>query len=319
MFYHIPKTGGSTVREWLLRNAGIRSPRGSKRRSGAVVRYYDASCFFCLQFPRMFSEVACPIALVQECRFRYTTHAAPHGSFDAIKSNWREETVAVEFHAASASFFLKHVLPRMTLLRRLYLKHNGTIASATLVREPVSFLFSSFHMWPPRPEGNSHVTPFTQWVIHARGLQVGFLTTPPCTNMSRAMGHYGVCDCSGAASREALGVLARIDIVGVTACLSVFLDAIERAMQMPADTPTVRLQRRAYKGNISAGPMRATPRCSDCSSKEVLAWTWDALDADARSNTLLSAGCDQQVYHEAVRRVQRQAHVSRFEACQSSL
>ena len=50
MMYHIPKTGGSSVREWLLRNAGKLMPPSTNRRFTGVLRYYEARCFICRHY-----------------------------------------------------------------------------------------------------------------------------------------------------------------------------------------------------------------------------------------------------------------------------
>ena len=70
LFYHVPKTGGSTMREWLLRNAGIRASGLPKRLDG-YVRYYEAHCFMCLQFGSLFADTATCRKHVKECSKQY--------------------------------------------------------------------------------------------------------------------------------------------------------------------------------------------------------------------------------------------------------
>jgi hypothetical protein len=313
LFYHVPKTGGTTTREWLTRNAGVRAPRGAAVRLTSVVKYYEADCFFCLQFARLVSA-GCTKERMHRCH-NWRPYAA--ASFDSVHGDWRRSRLAVEFHAGSAGFYLEHVVPALPALRELYARHNGSVVSATLVREPVSFLFSSYYMWPPRPDKRRSdvTTPFPQWVGHAAGLQAGFFTTPSCTNSSRSGGQRSHCGCRAAARREALSTLSHFDVVGVTACLPSFMDAVEVAMRLPVDSALVRLQRRAYKGNATAGPMRAQPRCSECSRSDVLAWNWEALDAETRARTLRVASCDDELYSIAMRRMRRAYNAQRVEAC----
>ena len=305
-FYHVPKTGGSTVREWLLRNAGVRSPRGAQKRFSGIVRYYEAVCFVCLQFGHLLGPEAgavCTAGAKRKCH-AYKLH--PNGAFDFnVEEGWRGAQVAVEFHGSSDRFFMAHVLPRMSAFQQLYAEHNGTCASAVLVREPVGFLFSNYYMWPPRPHptDNSIVSPFPRWLSTAAGLQSGFLTVPFCTNSSRATGQRSFCGCGGSKARQAVSALKRFDIVGLTSCMPSFFDAVERRIGLGADTAMVRLQRRAMKGNASLGPMRAMPRCAECVREGALAWKWDTLDEDTRTSTQAVARCDAGLYRAAVLRV----------------
>ena len=148
VFYHVPKTGGSSVREWLLRNAGVRA-RGLPTRLQGLVRYYESRCFLCLQLHEVLAA-GCPESEALQCG-----KVAPrrgHGSFDSAHGDWRTAgALAVEFHGPSAGTFVEDVLPRAHALRKLYASRNGSVTLATLIREPVDFLFSSYHMWPPRP------------------------------------------------------------------------------------------------------------------------------------------------------------------------
>ena len=63
-FRHLEKTGGTTIREWLLRNAGKKPniPRREQRplsqRLDGFVRYYEARCFWCVQFPELHTDAA---------------------------------------------------------------------------------------------------------------------------------------------------------------------------------------------------------------------------------------------------------------------
>ena len=59
IFYHVPKTGGSSAREWILRNSGVRA-RGLPARMHGLVRYYEARCFMCLQLAEALPVGALP-------------------------------------------------------------------------------------------------------------------------------------------------------------------------------------------------------------------------------------------------------------------
>ena len=92
IFQHVPKTGGTSVREWLLRNGGkLRLPK----RLDGMQRYYEAECFFCLCHPTLFP---CAAAAVQSCR---GAKPRPH-SFDARTGDWRNARVAIELHSTSS-------------------------------------------------------------------------------------------------------------------------------------------------------------------------------------------------------------------------
>jgi len=125
------------------------------------------------------------------------------GNLDPVLDDWRSLRLAAEFHGAdSDAFFLEAVLPSLPALRSLYAAHNGSFAAATLLREPIDYLFSAYRMWPPRtaPSAPSsaadasasslRVTPFPTWVADASGLQAGSLVAPLCTRSSPQRGVY---------------------------------------------------------------------------------------------------------------------------------
>ena len=319
LFLHTPKTGGSTVREWLLRNAGIRAPPQAATRLSAVVRYYEVRCFFCMQFARLWPAAVCDLALRRHCQ----SWTPRRRSFDSVRGDWRNASVAVELHAQSMDFYLATVAPRLPRLRALYARANGVLTTASLVREPVAFLFSNYWMWPPRPPAPAQrqpqhsqpherrdaelLTAFPVWVSSARGLQSGFLTSPPCANSTRATGQVSRCGCTRRAAAEALSTLATLDVVGVTECMATFFDRVERALRLAPDPPLVRLQRRAARGaNTTHLPsLHSRPKCGDCARDggAPRGWTWEALDETQRRTTRDAASCDAPLYREALRRV----------------
>lgn len=315
LFFHVPKTGGSSVREILLRNAGVRSAWNASRRLSAVVRFWDAPCFVCLQF-RGFP--GCDESLTAKCA-SWKPRVAPPAYFNSSRDDWRTSQVAVEFHGGSHAFFTSHVLPHVGLLRREYAQLGGTVVTATVLREPISYLFSSYHMYPPllpgrRPDG---ATPFPQWVAHAAGLQVGHMLN--CTAVTPRGGMHSACGCAEAARTRAMGALARIDVVGLTSCLPSFLDAIEARMRWDPDPPQLRLQRRAARRSETLEPLHSRPPCgaghAPCQS--VRRWTWDALNASSRSLTRrVAEACDAALYAEAARRARSDRGVGGEAACQ---
>lgn len=341
VFYHIPKTGGTTTREWLLRNAGLRS-RGLPMRLQGFVRYWEATCFFCMQFSDLLGvTTGCDAKMRRKCTKEYTKRPA---SFDFTKSSWRlAGPLAVEFHGPTEGSFVQTVLPQAEALRALYRQHNGTCRFATIVRDPIDFLFSSFHMWPPRPprtpssgekpprekrqelarrqptlpgrdavDASGPVVPFPRWVAGAAGLQVGFLTDPKCVAVTRAEGHRNTCGCDASARQSATKALRLFDIVGLTSCLPNFMDTVEVSMAWtPPDHPAGRLQRRSRGGNATAGLLQATPRCTDCTALESAAharWSWEALSAEQRRATREVARCDEAIYRLALSRTRGPRH-----------
>lgn len=352
VFYHIPKTGGSSTREWLLRNAGLRS-RGLPKRMDGLVRYYEASCFFCLQLADAIgvgNTATCAESFRRKCTMEYKPRPA---AFDFTKAGaWKSGgSLAVEFHGPSEGTFINFVLPHAQILRELYARHSGTCKFATLLRDPIDFLFSSYHMWPPRPlaamakrersqqhkerwerlhstsaaSNSTHdtltddapVTPFPRWVQGAQGLQAAFLTSPQCVSITRAEGHRNTCGRCNASSRHAaISVLRHFDVIGLTSCLPNFFDGVELAMGLfPPDSASAKLRRRSKGGNATAGLLKATPKCSDCSAQEDAAhahWTWESLTSAQRHVTREVAGCDQALYRAALLRM-------RFESTRARL
>ena len=310
VFYHVPKTGGSSVREWLLRNAGVRS-KGLPTRLHGIVRYYEANCFMCLQH----AEIAggCDAATIRKCKSTFTKRPA---AFDYTRRDWTSAgSLAVEFHGPTGETFVRDVLPRARELRARYEARNGSVSFATTVREPIDLLFSSYHMWPPRPSALT-MTPFPKWVrAGIGGLQAAMFTAPKCVEVNREKGQFISCGdpCEARTLRAAKAAVRAFDVVGVTSCVGGFFDAVEASMRLtPPDGRAARLQRRAMKGNVSAGILRAKPTCFDCSAAEGRAhaeWSWERLNEQERGATLEVARCDVALYTMALSRTRRDGAV----------
>ena len=306
VFYHVPKTGGSTVREWILRNAGMRA-RGLPTRLRGLVRYYEAKCFVCLQFSGLLGD-ACTADERAKC-LQAPPRRGTNGFFDSVRGTWHTLglPLAVEFHGPTAETFVRDVLPRVRALRQLYAKLNGSVVLTAVVREPVDLLFSSYHMWPPRPSAD-RVTPFPEWVRGGvAGLQGAHFITPSCAPVERARGQMNKCACD---SRRARHALRAFDVVGVTACLGGFFDGVEDALELtPPDGPYEKALRRASRGNVSAGLLRAKPSCTDCTPAESTShgrWTWENLSVADRHATLEVARCDGALFEAAAARARKQ-------------
>ena len=106
LLYHVEKTGGSTVKEWLLRNVKPIGPLS--RRLDAVINYPDGVPFLCSEFetelecrrsrrprkarPRNASDYTPPFAIC--------TRNGTVAPWDARTGGmWRQLRVAVELHA----------------------------------------------------------------------------------------------------------------------------------------------------------------------------------------------------------------------------
>ena len=309
-FYHVPKTGGSTVREWFLRNAGLRV-RGLPARLHGVLRYWEAQCFMCLQFSDLFGvSTGCTEAIVRGCHEQWKPDRRPRpASFNPVRSDWSSTgRLAVEFHGMSADFFVRQVLPRSTALRHRIAMRGGTSAFVTLTRAPVELLFSAFHMWPPRPSPGT-VMPFPIWMWSSRGMLTAELAEPACVASDPLRGQYVRCGCDSGHVEAAVANLRRFDVVGLTECMTEFYDAVEAAIGWPDESVGAALQRRSRAANASAGLLHSKPKCVDCTAVERTQheeWTWQSLNATVRQelHTLVDT-CDSAVYTESLRRATR--------------
>ena len=315
LFYHVPKTGGSTMREWLLRNAGIRASGLPKRLDG-YVRYYEAHCFMCLQFGSLFADTATCRKHVKECSKQYGSSkpAVKAGGVNPLRIEWQSAgRLAVEFHGITEKHFVLEVLPRLAQLRRLYVKRGGTCSALTLSRDPIDLYFSNYHMWPPRLR-EGLVIPFPQYLASVRGLLTSSFVQPDC--WAAGKGHLEAsatrrrrelrCGCDASRAELARANLKRFDFVGLTSCLnpSVFL-AAEALLRLPPErTVTHALRRMSRHGNVSLGFIRSKPTCTDCTATTTgqhRVWTWHTLNASTQADVrTAAAACDDAVHAEAM-------------------
>jgi hypothetical protein len=233
LFYHVEKAGGTTVSHWLKRNVWPEE-RLSRRLDGHVI-WQAAPCFMCTQFRELGCNRVCGKYELQ--RLHGAARRLPVGG-------WRSARLAVEFHSVSKQFFLRYVLPKLEMLRRLFRAVNGTLVTATLLREPLSFTTSVFRWQPPMTWSMPHrlTMPFERWVEQTIGAQAGLLALRRAHKNSgwelatrfqpAGVGMHNPSGCL--VLEDAKYTLQSFDIVGVTACLRSFLFALGRQLDSPA-------------------------------------------------------------------------------------
>ena len=152
------------------------------------MRYYEARCFWCVQFPELHTDAAkrACAELQADCAGR---KKRVYGHEWRVPGSWRQSRYAVEWHGgAAAAFFEEHVFGQADALQRLYAAHNGTAASLVVLREPRAHLLSAYKMWPPRGSGAERIT-FADWLASAGGAQTGMLGSRACVGVTRERGH----------------------------------------------------------------------------------------------------------------------------------
>lgn len=262
LLYHIEKTGGSSVFRWLQRQ--MREPP----RLTALFAYGQTSCFFAMHaelFPKM----------------SYKWRARQCGG--EVMPDWRTSRVAVQFHSYSKGFYNDHVLPVLPQLRARYAAAGGRVVTTTVLREPSSYLFSKYMMWPPHDRATGHVIALPLWLPQAEGLQRTALLkagprahTPGCTGLE-----------------ESRARLRTFDVVGVTSCLTLLLAALESAVHLPPDAARIT--------NVYARPQGWRGK----SGQEASGWTLQAVKENATSRATLErvTRCDNTLYADALGRL----------------
>ena len=126
LLYHVEKTGGSTVKDWLKRN--VNPARGLSQRLDALFEYGQARCFLVSQFGgpggildgpgftkslSSMGQKPCDVQLVGEEPFPSGLNSVG-GRVDwrnVSEPVWRTMRVGLEFHSNSKGEFLGAVLP----------------------------------------------------------------------------------------------------------------------------------------------------------------------------------------------------------------
>ena len=335
LLYHVEKTGGSTVKDWLKRN--VNPARGLSQRLDALFEYGQARCFLVSQFGgpggildgpgftkslSSMGQKPCDVQLVGDEPFPSGLNSVG-GRVDwrnVSEPVWRTMRVGLEFHSNSKGEFLGAVLPRVGALRKAYAEYGGRVVTATLLREPVSQIFSAWHMWPPKDKLGNLTMTFPTWMRRVEGAQAGLiaLKQQPITGGNRTLlsvftgfappsvGMHNPFRCAPLA--QARAALAAFDVVAVTECIPLLTAAIELRLRMPADTPA----QRTIRGGIRC----ARPPCHEMVNRPITAgpktpigrssheWSFEALNASSRRTLLELAVCDLVLYRDAVRRAQ---------------
>jgi len=190
LFFHLEKTGGTALREWLMRYSEpfITRPDGG----GGFDRFYEygesADCFRFLH-PGLYRNSGRRGVDVHE-RERLEERCAPAGDLEmARRGGWADGRFAFEFHAkAGRRFYMDRVRPNLDLLRPRYAAHNGTVLSIVVLRDPAAHALSAYRMWPPMQPGPESLgvnrwhrtcvtaVPFPEWLeAGAIGLQTSAL------------------------------------------------------------------------------------------------------------------------------------------------
>lgn len=300
LYLHLQKTGGTSVGEWLARQAHA-TPLGLQPRLSLFWSSINAGCFLSLHRDLL----RLPRSLTSEM------NAA---SLAALRVRWQTTRVAVEFHAASSDGFLLHVLPALPALAARYAALDGALLVATTVREPLSHIFSAFNFKGPwRPDAPDPSSPFVEWALHgggASGLQVGgFVTAVNERGVRRQAlqwrgwneSYWNAAGCSTATLAAARAVLARFDFASPTQCLPQLFAAIEQRLLLPPEQP----HERALRGASASlhppeeHPSGTGPRPSAQRAERV----WPALDAVVREQLLRELrACDGVLWADVQRR-----------------
>ena len=123
--YHIGKTGGTSVMQWLS------SVRDEHQRSVFVYRYYQTSCFFTL---------AHHADIFYSTRDNNGTLVVPTRGDCQHHKIFGGATVFVEFHHYTLDWFWTRLRPQEAKLRQRHLERGGKYLSLVLLREPAQHI-----------------------------------------------------------------------------------------------------------------------------------------------------------------------------------
>tara|TARA_B110001452_G_scaffold51052_1_gene39006 strand:- start:60 stop:881 length:822 start_codon:yes stop_codon:yes gene_type:complete len=237
----------------------------------ALFAYGQTACFFALHadlFPQM----------------KPKWRASKCGGDDALMPDWRHSRVAVQFHSYSKGFFNDNVLPVMPQLRARYAALGGHVVATTVLREPSSYIFSKYMMWPPH-DTTGHVMSLPDWLPQAEGFQR--------TSLLKAGPRAHTPGCEGLEQSRAR--LRVFDIVGVTSCLPLLLAALEQSVGLPRDPLRM--------ANVYARPQGWGGKSGHEAHEH--GWTMDKIKANASTRATLErvTRCDNHLYADILHRL----------------
>ena len=324
LFYHSHKAGGTTMTGLLdkMRRKGLLD--------GHVI-YQAAKCYLCGQFGEL---LRCAPACSEYERARRL--GKPSVFADGA---WAHTRVSVELHTSSGQQLLfQTVLPHLAALRRRYTDHGGEVVLVTTAREPLSWVFSVWRMWPPRKPPRHRAgsggeltlaMPFPQWAQRMRGAQaaqfalfsqederhrpsVAEWNAPPAPvrapgAASRLVPRLRVPIHFGPSGRSLLGcevVPAALRALGPEGgafdlvATTSCLESLVRALEA-----RLGLRNGSSPPLISYLPGGA-PRRNSLLYNQSHAWSWASLGAEERGALLNITRCDRRFYELAERRAQ---------------
>lgn len=256
-----------------------------------IARSKDAPAELTLLFD--FTHTACFLAMFPELFVNFKEHWDPRRCTATTLPDWRHAAVAVEFHAYSRKRYWDVMYPMLTELRKRYGSANGSLRTATVVREPVHHTISAYHMWPPviKVGRVKHARTLTEWLPRAVGLQAGALTLHSWPHVLRGFHSEKGCSQIDLATRR----LASFDLVGVTECLFAFVRHVAHSFLWEARSAeqvlSIALAKKPH-GVTKGGTLW----------REAREWQLDTLNASTSSKLHATAQCDRSLYLAVLQR-----------------
>ena len=131
--FHIPKTGGTSMRAWMGRTYG----------SGALA-YTDAACFFFLH---------------RDIFTRYNRSGKQPCGGKQARAVLHRKRLSIEFHMWSEWRFWYELMPKAAELRERYARAGGVFLATTLLRPPRDLVLSAYRYSRPMISLGSAATP----------------------------------------------------------------------------------------------------------------------------------------------------------------
>ena len=206
-FYHIAKTGGSSVMSWFADNRA------------AVFHYGQWKCFFMLpQHADLFNYKAAP---PEECQQKYEQDAV------SISNATSNRLVYVEFHAHTKSLFWDKLIPTLPQLRQ----RHEVVVTFTIVREPLAHMISYYRCFAPRLTNKSTTMPLEEWLRRpeVHGLQTRELTVNRWGANSLSAPEAGT-DCNTTLATQRLQLL---DFSCTTRWMNACMEDVAAVVEMP--------------------------------------------------------------------------------------